>query len=84
MYDGHGGTQTAQYTQDRLHAKLVSQPAFKAGDYKDALIKAFVDLDKEMYEGGLCRRIFCHCENVNVSVFNHNKNSKHSYLVKSL
>jgi len=50
VYDGHGGTQTAQYTQDRLHAKLVSQPAFKAGDYKDALIKAFVDLDKEMYE----------------------------------
>ena len=51
MYDGHGGTQTAQYTQDRLHAKLVSQPGFKAGDYKDALIKCFVDLDKEMYEG---------------------------------
>jgi hypothetical protein len=59
VYDGHGGTQTAQYTQDRLHAKLVSQPAFKAGDYKDALIKAFVDLDKEMYEGLDVRMFVC-------------------------
>ena len=51
VYDGHGGNQTALYTQEYLHSKLVSQPAFKAGDYIDALIKAFLDLDTEMLEG---------------------------------
>lgn len=57
MYDGHGGTQTAEYTQERPHSKLISQPAFKDGDYKDAFIKAFVDLDEEMY-GGLFFPLF--------------------------
>ena len=73
MYDGHGGTQTAQYAQDRLHAKLVSLPAFKAGDYKNALIKAFIDLDKEMYEGMQhCLSIRCHlCYSVsNIFILN--------------
>ena len=51
MYDGHGGTQSALYTQEHLHSKLTAQPAFKTGDYKEALIKAFLDLDKEMVEG---------------------------------
>lgn len=50
VYDGHGGTQSALYTQEHLHSKLNTQPAFKTGDYKEALIKAFLDLDREMLE----------------------------------
>lgn len=51
VYDGHGGTQSAIYTEESLHNKLISQPAFKAANYKEALTKAFIDLDQEMYEG---------------------------------
>lgn len=50
VYDGHGGTQSAIYTEESLHNKLISQPAFKAANYKEALTKAFIDLDQEMYE----------------------------------
>lgn len=70
VYDGHGGSQSAYYTQENLHKKITSQPAFKSGNVEEALVKAFVELDKDMQEDSECRFTTSGCTSVVVMTRN--------------
>eukprot|EP00116_Pleurobrachia_bachei_P005233 sb/3465495/ len=70
VYDGHGGSQSAYYTQENLHKKITSQPAFKSGNVEEALVKAFVELDKDMHEDSECRFTTSGCTSVVVMTRN--------------
>jgi hypothetical protein len=66
VFDGHGGTiieqddfgpyfclgdKVAKFSGERLHNRLVELPEFHKANYKDALIKAYLDLDQELLKG---------------------------------
>eukprot|EP00123_Amoebidium_parasiticum_P001444 comp12531_c0_seq1/m.7518 comp12531_c0_seq1/g.7518 ORF comp12531_c0_seq1/g.7518 comp12531_c0_seq1/m.7518 type:complete len:315 (-) comp12531_c0_seq1:915-1859(-) len=48
VYDGHGGTNVALYAGENLHKRVVSDPAYKAGDYAAALKNGFLGTDDDM------------------------------------
>lgn len=49
MYDGHGGAEVAQYAAENLPT-FVKNKLYKKGDYKKALIKAYLDFDDALLE----------------------------------
>lgn len=51
VFDGHGGPSVAQYVGEKLHSKILSMPAYKAKDYKEALRTAFFALDDDIANG---------------------------------
>lgn len=46
IFDGHNGSLVSKACSERLHNVLISLPSYKEGDYKTALIEAFVSLDE--------------------------------------
>lgn len=48
VFDGHGGDQVAAYCEKAFVSTLVKTEAFKAGDYKKALIETNISLDEQM------------------------------------
>jgi protein phosphatase 1G len=47
VYDGHGGAEVAQYASENLPA-LVKNDLYKDGEYKEALIKAYLEFDDSL------------------------------------
>lgn len=45
MYDGHGGHEVALYSSQKLPDFIKQTEAYKSGDYKKALIEAFMKFD---------------------------------------
>lgn len=45
VFDGHGGQEVALFAQQKFKNTFINQPEFKRKNYKDALIKAFHDVD---------------------------------------
>lgn len=48
VFDGHGGFEVARYCARHLHQELCGLPEYKAGDYENALKKAFIAMDTMM------------------------------------
>lgn len=47
VYDGHGGAEVAQYASENLPA-LVKNDLYKEGEFKEALIKAYLEFDDSL------------------------------------
>ncbi|XP_037923415.1 probable protein phosphatase CG10417 [Hermetia illucens] len=50
VYDGHGGAEVATYCAERLPAFLKELPAYKSGDFEQALKDAFLGFDRTLLE----------------------------------
>jgi len=50
VYDGHGGTTSAELVEKLLHANIFSTDAFKAGDVPNSLTTGFLCTDKVIVE----------------------------------
>lgn len=48
VFDGHGGREVAEYARENFKKKFMKQKTFKDGNYKQALIDAFLSLDKDL------------------------------------
>lgn len=48
VFDGHGGQEVAAHAEIHFKDVLENLDAFKAGKYKEALIKAFLDYDSKV------------------------------------
>ncbi|MFH4982946.1 hypothetical protein AB6A40_009655 [Gnathostoma spinigerum] len=48
VYDGHGGSEVAQYTADNLPALLKSSETWKAKKYADAIEESFLEFDDHL------------------------------------
>lgn len=53
VFDGHGGTVTAQYSASRIVNKIKSTDEFKRGELNEALVTAFLELDDELRKSPL-------------------------------
>lgn len=49
MYDGHGGCDVAKYAAKKLPS-FVKNKHYNKGDYKKALIKAYLDFDDTLLD----------------------------------
>jgi serine/threonine protein phosphatase PrpC len=45
VFDGHGGSEVAKFCGQHFGPELLKTAEFKAGDYKNALIKTFLQMD---------------------------------------
>eukprot|EP01065_Artemidia_motanka_P042982 TRINITY_DN5870_c2_g1_i1.p1 TRINITY_DN5870_c2_g1~~TRINITY_DN5870_c2_g1_i1.p1 ORF type:complete len:331 (+),score=106.12 TRINITY_DN5870_c2_g1_i1:62-994(+) len=66
VYDGHCGEATARFVSNRLHHCVKEDPAFRTGDWKTALERAFLRADREVAEdqelrvdGSGCTSVCC-------------------------
>ncbi|KAH8104545.1 phosphatase 2C-like domain-containing protein [Cristinia sonorae] len=48
VYDGHGGSAASKYAGENVHKRLLTEPAYKRGQYAEALKRAFLDADEDM------------------------------------
>lgn len=48
VYDGHGGARVAQYAGSHVHKKIVNHPAYRKGDFVEAIKKGFLEVDTDM------------------------------------
>ncbi|KAH8083345.1 phosphatase 2C-domain-containing protein [Cristinia sonorae] len=48
VYDGHGGFNCAKHSGPNVHRKLITQDAYKSGEYREALRRTFIEFDEEM------------------------------------
>ncbi|KAJ2919197.1 hypothetical protein MD484_g1232, partial [Candolleomyces efflorescens] len=48
VYDGHGGSSVARFAGQNVHKRLVTEEAYKAGDYEQALKRAFLGTDEDL------------------------------------
>ena len=48
VFDGHGGSEVAEYCGKYFVKKLLVQESFKSGNYKQALIDTFLTIDKAL------------------------------------
>jgi len=48
VYDGHGGSTVARFAGANVHKRLVNEEAYKAGDYPQALKRAFLGTDEDL------------------------------------
>lgn len=48
VYDGHGGSEVAVYTSQHLPEFIKKTAEFKKGNYKQALIDAFMEFDESL------------------------------------
>lgn len=48
VYDGHGGSEVAVYTSQHLPEFIKKTEQFKKGNYKQALIDAFMEFDESL------------------------------------
>eukprot|EP01107_Rhizomastix_libera_P000150 TRINITY_DN1028_c0_g1_i2.p1 TRINITY_DN1028_c0_g1~~TRINITY_DN1028_c0_g1_i2.p1 ORF type:complete len:314 (-),score=89.04 TRINITY_DN1028_c0_g1_i2:61-1002(-) len=48
VFDGHGGDEVSRFCSVHMHEYLKNCEAFKMGDYKQALIDAYIEMDKMM------------------------------------
>lgn len=48
VYDGHGGAEVALYTAEHLPQFIKNTQEFKDGNYRQALINAFMELDENL------------------------------------
>ncbi|KAJ8472591.1 hypothetical protein ONZ45_g16601 [Pleurotus djamor] len=48
VYDGHGGSTVARFAGQNVHRRLVTEEAFKEGQYELALKKAFIGTDEDL------------------------------------
>jgi len=49
VYDGHGGSEVAQYAAIELPS-MVKNNFYERGHYADALIRAFLNFDKKLID----------------------------------
>ncbi len=47
IFDGHAGTECAEYAQERLYQNIAGNPRFKQGNFVQAMIEGYLSLDKE-------------------------------------
>jgi len=50
VYDGHGGTTSAELVEKLLHGNIISSDAFKAGNIPTSLTNGFLQTDKAIVE----------------------------------
>lgn len=48
VFDGHGGCEVAHYTENHFIDELKKSESFRRGDYRNALIETFLNIDKMM------------------------------------
>lgn len=48
VFDGHGGKEVAQFTEQHFQKILENNPDFKKGNYTEALKKSFHDMDQKV------------------------------------
>lgn len=48
VYDGHGGSTVARFAGSNVHKRLVTEESYKAGDYAQALKRAFLGTDEDL------------------------------------
>ncbi|ORX34096.1 phosphatase 2C-domain-containing protein [Kockovaella imperatae] len=48
VFDGHGGSSAAKFAGTTLHQRLADLPAYKSGDYEEALRRAFFKTDEDL------------------------------------
>eukprot|EP00442_Polarella_glacialis_P011155 CAMPEP_0115069222 /NCGR_PEP_ID=MMETSP0227-20121206/12440_1 /TAXON_ID=89957 /ORGANISM="Polarella glacialis, Strain CCMP 1383" /LENGTH=283 /DNA_ID=CAMNT_0002455605 /DNA_START=77 /DNA_END=928 /DNA_ORIENTATION=+ len=53
IYDGHGGRQCVDYITEHLHKNLLLEMQKAIGSVPDAMIRAFSDTDRNMYNSGI-------------------------------
>ena len=46
VFDGHGGCEVAHYIENHFVDEIKKTEAFKKGDYRNALIETFLNVDK--------------------------------------
>ena len=46
VFDGHGGQEVSEYAKAHFKNTFIKQPKYKTGDFKQALIDCFLDIDK--------------------------------------
>lgn len=51
VYDGHGGDRVAIYTGEHLHRIIADEPAFKDGNFEQALKDGFLAIDRAILSG---------------------------------
>ena len=51
VFDGHGGTYAAKYSDLNVYLNVMETPEFQAGDYKTALKKGFNITDDKLLVG---------------------------------
>jgi len=51
VFDGHRGNKASHFVSRRLHWRIASETAFKAGDYPLAIENGFLFLDAELRQG---------------------------------
>lgn len=49
VFDGHGGQEVAKYSEAHFGEELKNNAAFKAGDYKKALIETHLKIDEMLF-----------------------------------
>ncbi|GBP17807.1 Probable protein phosphatase 2C T23F11.1 [Eumeta japonica] len=50
VYDGHGGSNIAEYAGKHLHKFITARPEYHLGNIEEALKQGFLDLDQAMLE----------------------------------
>ncbi|KAJ3067328.1 Protein phosphatase 2C 2 [Podochytrium sp. JEL0797] len=45
VYDGHGGSSVAEYSEKHLHNKIIQDPEFTKGNYRAAIKNGFLETD---------------------------------------
>ena len=48
VYDGHEGAEVAKYTSEKLPEFIKKTEEYKSGNYKEALISAFLNFDETL------------------------------------
>jgi len=72
VYDGHGGGQVAQYSNQYLHQKILSNSLYQQaqGDIKNGLIQSFLAMDRDMCEDSSGKFLVSGCTAVTVLIRN--------------
>lgn len=52
VFDGHGGPEVAEYSKRNMHRILRKALEETNNDYKDALRRAFLDVDENLVKNG--------------------------------
>ncbi|GAV07831.1 hypothetical protein RvY_17620 [Ramazzottius varieornatus] len=50
VYDGHGGSEVANYAMEHAHKRIFHHPKYMEGRFADAIQEGMLELDREMFQ----------------------------------